>query len=127
MSVREAIDAYLADVSAEMGGSFRDTQTVRDELRAHIHALAGEHERSGMEPVAAVRQALRDLGHPSDVGAALRTSRGRRALRRAHLTPAGAIRLDRPSTRPLPPKPLLLGLAALASTSSGIAIAFVWP
>jgi hypothetical protein len=127
MSVEEAINAYLADVSAELRVSFWEEQSVRDELRAHIHAIASEYELSGLEPVVALRRSLRDLGHPADVGAALRTSRGRRTFRRAHLEPADAIRLERPLNRPLPPKSLLFGLAALASTSIGIAVAFVWP
>lgn len=127
MSVEEAIDAYLADVVAEMRGTFWEHQAVRAELRAHIEALVSEYTRHGLMPSAAARQALRDLGHPSDVGAVLRTSRGRRVLGQAILNAPGAVQLARSRRKAAPPALLMLALVGLVASSAAIALAYVWP
>lgn len=126
MSVTEAVDAYLAEVEAEMRGSFWEKQAIRTELRAHLFALAKEYELAGVHEADAMRHAMRDFGYPGDIGQALGSSRGRNALRVGQF-PRGEIAFERSNRRPLPPILLLVALAAIAASSIGILATFAWP
>lgn len=126
MSVEEALEAYLGEVAVTMGGSFWDQQAVRSELRAHLAASALEYERGGQPATQAMRQAMRDLGLPADVGMALRHSRGRAVLKR----PTGGIGnvgLGERRQRHLPRRLVMLALVALFMTSIAIVLAYTWP
>jgi hypothetical protein len=129
MRGREDIDVggYLSEVCRAMGGSFAEQQAVRDELRAHLRDAARELVMSGMRAPDAVAKALHDLGGASELGRAMRSSRGTRPLRRPLTQPAGALllHLDRP--RNLPHVRLAVALAALAATPAVVAVAYAWP
>lgn len=126
MSVAEAVDAYLAEVEAAMHGSFWEKQAVRSELRAHLAALAREYELAGQSSADAMRQSMRDLGHPTDVGLALRSSRGRDAIRVGRL-PRGNITFERSIRRPMPPTILIIALGAIGISSVALLVMFTWP
>jgi hypothetical protein len=121
------VDAYLKEVSWAMGGSFSEQQTVRDELRAHLRDAARDLVTGGMTAPEALARALSELGDVSDMGRAMRPSRGSRPLRRPLMQPAGAILLHSDRPRNLPNRRLALALAAVAATPALVALAYAWP
>lgn len=121
------VDAYLNQVCWAMDGSFAEQQAVRDELRAHLREAARDLVMSGMLAADALVHALNELGNATDLGRAMRTSRGTRPLRRPLVQPAGAVLLHSEHTRNLPGARLAVALAALVATPAAVALTFVWP
>ena len=121
------IDRYLNELCWAMGGTFAEQQTLRDELRAHISEAIREHELGGLSPDDALMATLRDFGPPSDLGRDMRGSRGKRPLVRPLAQPAGALLLERRSIRHLPPRALILAVAASGVAALAVAITYAWP
>lgn len=125
--IRSVIDQYLNEVSWAMRGSLAEQQAARDELREHIFAEMQDLELQGVDRSTALTQALSDLGHPSEVGKAMRASLRGRSLRRRLDQPEGALVFGARRDRHLPAAPVLLALAAALLTSGLVALFFVWP
>jgi len=123
----ERLDRYLNELSWAMGGPFAEQQAARDELRAHIRDAAREHELSGLSPDDALLAAFRDFGAPSEIGRALRSSRGTEALRRRLVLPEGALVLERRRIRNLPHPVIILGFVMAAFMVVGSIAAVLWP
>ena len=121
------IDAYLNEMSWAMGGSFAEQQAARDEVRGDILDRVRDLQLEGVDEEAAVAQALRELGPPSELGRELRRSRGTAALRRPLTQPQGALVLERRSAHSLPPVRLFLALAAVALMAAAMSLVYVWP
>jgi|CXWL01.1.fsa_nt_gi hypothetical protein len=124
---RVAIDRYLNELCWAMGGTFAEQQALRDELRAHISEAIREHELGGLSPDDALMATLRDFGPPSDLGRSMRASTGKRPLARPLTQPSGALLLERRSIRHLPPRALILAVAASGVTALAVAITYAWP
>ena len=121
------VDGYLNEVCWAMGGAFAEQQAVREELRGHLRDAAREGVMSGATAAEALSSALRDLGPSTDLGTAMRTSRGRRPLQRPLMQPAGALRLRSEPDRHLPQFRLAVALAALVAMPAVIALTYAWP
>lgn len=122
-----SIDRYLNEVCWALDAPLDEAQAVRDELRAHIEDAAREAELAGSPREPAIDAALAALGDPTDVGRAMRGSRGTTPLRRPLVQRDGALAfgLHRPHAMPRPVVLLALGAAALMSAIVGIA--YAWP
>ncbi len=121
------VNGYLNEVCWAMGGSFAEQQAVRDELRAHLRDAARDLVIGGMTAPDALAQALCELGGASELGRAMRSSRGTRPLRRPLTQPDGALLLHVDRHRNLPHPRLALALAALAATPAVVALVYAWP
>jgi hypothetical protein len=121
------IDGYLNEVTWAMGGDFAQQQTARDELRAHIRDEVRELQLAGLDEDVATQRALHELGDPVALGHSLRASRGSAALRRPLVQPEGALILERRTSYHLPPRRVLLALAAMVLMVVAVSIVYVWP
>jgi hypothetical protein len=125
--VNAAVDHYLNELSWAMGGRFEEQQAARDELRAHITDAVRDYELQGVPQAEAVARVLRETGDPTQVGRALRESRGRSALRRPLAQPEGAVLLYRRPERHLPAPRLAFAVAGLAVALAFVALVYAWP
>ena len=121
------VDGYLNQVCWAMGGSFSEQQAVREELRSHLRDAARDLVTAGMPAREALTAALDGLGDPTEVGTAMRGSRGTKPLRRPILQPAGALLLHLDRGRNLPSRRVTLALAALVAMPPLVALVYAWP
>ncbi len=125
--MNDRIDRYLNEVCWAMGATLAESQTVRDELRAHIADAARELEMSGRQPDAALDEALAALGDAESVGRAMRGSRGTSTLRRPLVQPVGALTFGSRRAYAMPRPALLLALVAAGSMALVASLVYAWP
>lgn len=121
------IDRYLNEVCWALDAPLEQAQAVRDELRAHIEDAAREAELAGTPRDAAIDGALAALGDPSDVGRAMRESRGTAPLRKPLVQREGALVFGAHRPNAMPRPLVLLALVAAAAMSVIVGIAYAWP
>lgn len=123
----DRVDRYLNEVCWALDAPLEQAQAVRDELRAHIEDAAREAELAGTPRDGAIDAALAALGDPSDVGRALRASRGTVPLRKPLLQREGALVFGAHRPHAMPRPIVLVALGAAATMSAIIGIAYAWP
>src|SRR5579859_4441771 len=71
---RAALETYLDTLCRPLAEATppEEQRAIRDEMRAHLLALAAAHEELGNTPEEAMQAALRKFGSAQKVGAALR-------------------------------------------------------
>ena len=121
------VDGWMNEVCWAMGGTLAEQQTVRDELRAHIRDAARARELEGLTARDAIDAAVRDLGDATEVGRAMRTSRGSTPLRRTLSQPSGALLLDHRIPRQMPDVRIALAICALIAMGMTVTLLYVWP